>query len=67
MNTQRDHSGRFWPLLVLSFALVVISPETILAHGGPPAALGLVAAGDAGPTVILLNEGLALKRPEAWS
>lgn len=67
MNTHHDRSGRFWPLLLLSCALVVISPETILAHGGPPAALGLIAAGDEGPTVILLNEGLALKRPEAWS
>lgn len=42
-------------------------PASVRAHGGPPAALGLVAANPNGAQVVLLNEGLALLRPEAWS
>ncbi|HTU64148.1 MAG TPA: hypothetical protein VMF89_37040 [Polyangiales bacterium] len=42
------------------------SPISASAHGGPPAALGLLAA-NPDAEVMLLNEGLALKRPEGWS
>jgi hypothetical protein len=37
------------------------------AHGGPPAALGIVAASEDGPNVVLLNEGLAVQREDRWS
>jgi hypothetical protein len=43
------------------------APTGASAHGGPPAALGLLAANGTDPEVILLNEGLALKQPEAWT
>src|ERR1700741_5364443 len=32
------------------------------AHGGPPSVVGIVAADANGPTVVLVNEGLGLKR-----
>lgn len=48
------------------FILVAGSTASVLAHGGPPSALGLVAA-NPNAEVTLLNEGIALKRPEGWS
>jgi hypothetical protein len=43
------------------------APTTAMAHGGPPSALGLIAATAAGPEVVLLNEGLAVKSSTGWS
>ena len=37
------------------------------AHGGPPSAVGIAAANDAGPTLVVVNEGLALRRDGGWS
>jgi hypothetical protein len=37
------------------------------AHGGAPAALGIVAASENGPSVVLLNEGLAVRHDDRWS
>src|SRR5262245_16688348 len=54
-------------LALLALFVVVFSPESVFAHGGPPEALGIVAASADGPSVLLLNEGLGLKVPEAWS
>jgi hypothetical protein len=65
MKSRRKPSGRLCTLTLLG--IVAVSPAVAFAHGGPPAALGLLAANADGPEVILLNEGLALKRPEAWS
>jgi len=55
---------RLCTLTMLSLAAG--SSAIALAHGGPPAALGLLAA-NPDAEVMLLNEGLALKRPEGWS
>lgn len=52
---------------LLLLALLASRPSLALAHGGPPSALGLIAAAGAGPEVVLLNEGLALKTPMGWS
>jgi hypothetical protein len=65
MKTQREPAGRLCTLTLLG--IVAFSPGVVLAHGGPPAALGLLAANPEGPEVILLNEGLAIKRPQVWS
>jgi hypothetical protein len=65
MKKLRDSLMRMRGLLLLGL-LVAISPASVLAHGGPPAALGLLAA-NPDAEVMLLNEGLALKRPEGWS
>jgi hypothetical protein len=68
MNTQREPSGRLCTLITLTMlGIATVSPDLVLAHGGPPAALGLLAVNADGPEVILLNEGLGLKRPEGWS
>jgi hypothetical protein len=64
MKTQCESLQRLCTLTILS--LVAGSPASALAHGGPPAALGLLAA-NPDAEVMLLNEGLALKRPEGWS
>lgn len=37
------------------------------AHGGPPSVVGIVAADASGPTVVLVNEGLGLKRDGRWT
>lgn len=60
--------ARFTAICTLAVLGAAISlPQSALAHGGPPAALGLVAATADGAQVVLLNEGLAQVRPEAWS
>ena len=64
MNTRCKSVRRFCTLTMLSFVLG--SPVSALAHGGPPSALGLLAA-NPDAEVMLLNEGLALKRPQGWS
>jgi len=64
MKTQRESLQSWCTLTILS--LVAGAPASALAHGGPPAALGLLAANPAAE-VMLLNEGIALKRPEGWS
>ena len=46
----------------------LLLPATSHAHGGPPAALGIVAADPNGePSLVLLNEGLAVLRDQRWS
>lgn len=68
MKTQREPLGRLCMSTLLGLVAFSQAPvSTAFAHGGPPAALGLLAANADGAEVILLNEGLALKRPEAWS
>lgn len=53
---------------VLLLLLLLVLPSThALAHGGPPSALGLIAARADGPEIVVLNEGLAIKRPAGWS
>jgi hypothetical protein len=37
------------------------------AHGGPPSAFGIVAASSSKPTLVVLNEGLAVERRGGWS
>jgi hypothetical protein len=64
MKKQRDSLDCLGTLMLLG--IVAVSPASVLAHGGPPAALGLLAA-NPDAEVMLLNEGLALKRPEGWS
>jgi hypothetical protein len=52
----------------LSLTVVLaLSPSAAFAHGGPPSAMGLVAADAAGPTVVGLNEGLSFKGSKGWS
>jgi hypothetical protein len=51
----------------LALALLLL-PASSRAHGGPPSALGIVAADPTGePSLVLLNEGLAILRDERWS
>ena len=51
----------------LSLTLLLL-PANTHAHGGPPAALGIVAADIHGkPNVVLLNEGLAIAREAGWA
>ena len=64
MKTLRESLPRLCTVTMLS--LVAGTPAIALAHGGPPAALGLLAA-NPDAEVMLLNEGLAIKRPEGWS
>jgi len=47
--------------------LCVLGPATVCAHGGPPAALGIVAADGRGPTLVSINEGLAIEQVTGWS
>jgi hypothetical protein len=37
------------------------------AHGPPPSAFGIVAAASSKPTLVVLNEGLAIERPGGWA
>lgn len=68
MKTQREPTGRLCRLTTLTLlGAALFLPSVVFAHGGPPAALGLLAVNANGPEVILLNEGLGLKRPEGWS
>jgi hypothetical protein len=67
MKTLREPTHALTSLALAVAASVVLTPRVAHAHGGPPSAMGLLAAGNDGPAVILLNEGLAIKRPEAWS
>lgn len=64
MKTPSDSLRGLCTLTLLS--LLAFSPNTVAAHGGPPAALGLLAANPEAE-VMLLNEGIALKRTEGWS
>jgi hypothetical protein len=52
----------------LAFASTFVLPASdTSAHGGPPSALGIVAADERGqPSLVLLNEGLALERDDRW-
>lgn len=53
---------------MLPLLLLLVLPSTdALAHGGAPSALGLVAARADGAQIVVLNEGLAIKRPAGWS
>ena len=68
MKTQREPTRRLCTLTTLTLlGIAAFLPGAVFAHGGPPAALGLLAVNADGPEVILLNEGLGLKRPEGWS
>lgn len=62
----RSHKqlNRIW---IAMLALAWSSAGRVHAHGGPPAALGIVAADENGPNVVLLNEGLAVRDGERWS
>jgi MYXO-CTERM domain-containing protein len=51
---------------ILSAAFCSIAPRA-LAHGGPPSVVGVVAAGPSGLRVVLVNEGIALKRDTRWT
>jgi hypothetical protein len=65
MSTRAEVIAQF---CYLPFSVVLaLSPLAVLAHGGPPSALGLIAADESGPAVVLLNEGLTFRTPTAWS
>lgn len=50
----------------LCLVLCSLAPRA-LAHGGPPSVVGVVAADATGPTVVLINEGIGLKRDARWT
>jgi hypothetical protein len=57
-----------WVATLIVFALTLVLPSSdTRAHGGPPAALGIVAADEHGrPSMVLLNEGLAFERDDRY-
>jgi hypothetical protein len=49
-------------------ALFAVTPMGARAHGGPPSALGVIAADPSGhPRLVAINEGMALLRDDRWS
>ncbi len=64
MNERSAKTTSIW--IATGFAIVSVT-GTAHAHGGPPAALSVAAANDQGPTVVVLNEGLAALYRDRWS
>ncbi|MET0385178.1 MAG: hypothetical protein ABW321_04425, partial [Polyangiales bacterium] len=56
-----------WQRCAITLVLLGLGNTRVQAHGGPPAALGVVAADATGPRIIALNEGLALREEDTWS
>ncbi len=54
-------------MFIASATLTMLIASYTRAHGGPPEAAGIVAADERGPTLVLTNEGLVLRRAGAWS
>jgi hypothetical protein len=54
-------------LIALLAGATLLVSSAARAHGGAPAALGIVAVSENGPSVVLLNEGLAVQREDRWS
>jgi hypothetical protein len=67
-----DARGRyrwFWPWLAMWSTWAVLAaaaPSMAAAHRGPAVVLSLLAWGEAGAQVLVLNEGLAFRAPDGW-
>ncbi len=55
---------RIWCVILVSLSFHTLRAQ---AHGGPPAVVGVVAAEPNGPSLVVLNEGLALSVDGRWS
>jgi len=52
---------------IRALGLLLVGATKAHAHGLPPSAFGIVASSSEKPTLVVLNEGLAVARPDGWS